>query len=357
MTTRTKAPEFEGVLAELDKFLAQSQAGQTEADSTESAPVSKFGWAKDMRDAAATQYERVLVGRTDMLDAVLMAMAAEGHIIFRGNPGEGKTETAKVMGAITGLSWKRIQFTPTLMPEDITGAHYPDPTTGQWEFEEGPVFTNLLVADEINRANPKTVAGMLEASGEGSVTSRGVTYPLPKPFTIIMTINPIESEGVYPVPEAQLDRALALFDISKLRGRGQMAGVAARALGQPIVAEPVFNGEGDIKRLIQLRQQVRVSPELLLFIEDIVYRFDFFEDELDYDPAPRAARSLARMGQAVALLDGRGGATAADIRKFAVPVLQHRLQVKPGVAFNQGLTNADTVRQVLAQVPDPESVS
>jgi len=356
-TRREPANSFdEDSLHELKQFLANGSAVQPESEQSVSVHDNPFAWASTQRQLAATQYEKPMVGRTNMFDAVLLAVVCEGHIIVKGNPGAGKTETAKTLGTITGLSWNRIQFTATLMPEDITGAHYPDPTTGKWEFEPGPVFANLILADEINRGNPKTLAGLLEASGEGTVTSKGETRPLPNPFTIIMTMNPLErgSRSVYDVPEAQLDRALAMYDADKLRGRGQMASVAARALGQPVVAEPVFNGPEDVRKLIQLRRQVRLAPELLLFIEDIVYAFDLLESELVYEPAERAARSLARMAQAVALFDGRAGATAADVRKHAVPVLQHRLMLKPAAAMDgRNRTSADVVREVLNQVPDP----
>lgn len=305
-----------------------------------------YQWAKNIYSTALKEFERVLKGRNELFEVMVVGLAAGGHVLLEGMWGSGKTEGAKAAGEIFGLDFKRIQFTPDLMPQDITGSDMPD-EHGLFHFVPGPIFSQLVLGDEINRATPKTLAGLMEGAGEGQVTSNGVTRPLPQPFFVISTRNPYESEGTYTVPEALLDRKLLEYTLPPLRGEGQLKSVVRRAIdGRPKLRQ-VFSKE-DILELTTLRKEVRVSDDIADFIERIVYSFNLEEDKLDYAPAERAAIALAHVGQAVAMLDARADVTEADVLKYAISVLQHRLRLK-WAQQGEGWTNRQLIERKLSQ--------
>ncbi|WP_022824331.1 AAA family ATPase [Hymenobacter norwichensis] len=302
---------------------------------------------------------KVIVGQHEVLDEVLVALLAGGHALLEGVPGLAKTLLVRTLASATDLPFRRIQFTPDLMPTDILGTEIleEDHGTGHrsFKFNEGPIFASLVLADEINRTPPKTQAALLEAMQEGHVTYAGQEHALPKPFFLLATQNPIEQSGTYPLPEAQLDRFLLYIRIGYPTEQEELAVLSGTTGTARPEVRPVLSGN-DVRELQQLVRQVSLSPELLGFVNRLVRatrpatsEVKFIKDYGRWGAGPRAGQALILCAKARALLQGRFAATLEDIRALAPAVLRHRVLLN----FNaeaENLTTDDAVRELLKAV-------
>jgi MoxR-like ATPase len=302
---------------------------------------------------------KIIVGQESVLDEVLVALLAGGHALLEGVPGLAKTLLVRTLASATDLPFRRIQFTPDLMPTDILGTEVleEDHGTGHrsFKFNQGPIFASLVLADEINRTPPKTQAALLEAMQEGHVTYAGQEHALPKPFFLLATQNPIEQSGTYPLPEAQLDRFLLYVRIGYPTEQEEMAVLSGTTSGTRAEVKPILGGE-DIRQLQQLVRQVSLSPELLSFVNRLVRAtrpatstVKFIQDYGRWGAGPRAGQALILCAKARALLQGRFAATLDDIKALAPPVLRHRVLLN----FNaeaENLTPDDAVRELLKAI-------
>jgi len=268
--------------------------------------------------------ESVIEGKSDAVRLALTVLLAEGHLLIEDVPGVGKTMLAKALARSTGCSVRRIQFTPDLLPSDITGVSAYNQERREFEFKPGPVFANIVVGDEINRASPKTQSALLECMEERQVTVDGRTYPLTPPFMVIATQNPIEMEGTYPLPEAQRDRFTARISMGYPSAESELAMLEAHGSSSPLESlEPVAQAE-DITELIAAVRTVHVAESLKQYVIRLVAATRA-SPELRLGASPRATLHLLRAGRARAALDGRDFVIPDDMQALAVPVLAHRL--------------------------------
>jgi MoxR-like ATPase len=303
-------------------------------------------------NAVLSAVGEVVVGRDRALRLALAAVLAGGHVLFEDVPGLGKTLMARSLAQALGLEFRRIQCTPDLQPADITGSFVYDPTEREFSFRAGPVFTGLLLADEINRTPPKTQAALLEAMQERQVTVEGRTFALPRPFHVLATSNPIEYEGTYPLPEAQLDRFLLRLDV-----------------GYP---PPEEEAEVLRRRIARQREETELSPVIdatrLADLQAALERVDVDEDVLRYcvdlagatrthraveiGASPRGSQALLLVARALAVLHGREYVLPEDVKECAVAALAHRLTMR-AETWSSGLTGTQVVTELLGQVPGP----
>ena len=300
------------------------------------------------------EVEQVIVGKPDTTKMVLLGVLASGHILIEDLPGLGKTLLARTFATVLGLRFTRVQFTPDMLPADLTGATVLDLATGDPVFRPGPVFTGLLLADEINRTPPKTQAALLEAMAEGQVSTDGVTRPLPQPFVVLATDNPIEYEGTYPLPEAQLDRFIARVRLGYLDAEGEAEMVRRRlARGS---APPVSAQVTDAERLLAMRESlesVQLHPDLLEYVVALVAATRT-HPQVTVGASPRGTLAVIQLARGHAALAGREYVTPEDIKAVAVPALAHRLVLRPEMWVRQ-VSGEDVAREVLASVPVPRS--
>ena len=314
----------------------------------------------DYRRARA-EVARVIVGQDRVVDGVLTAIMAGGNVLLEGVPGLGKTELVKTLGRVLELEFRRIQFTPDLMPADIIGTHVMNQTPDgnyRFEFRPGPVFTQLLLADEINRATPKTQSALLETMQEGSVTVGGVTTPLQQPYFVMATQNPIEQEGTYPLPEAQLDRFMFKLNVP-FPSRAELNEVVGRTiLRQSVEVEKVLDAAA-ILSLRRTLERVVVADTIRDYAVRVVMAthpdgeapVDGVRHYVRWGASPRAAQALIRASRVRALAEGRAHVSGDDIRHFAEPVLLHRILLNyDGQAENVRVS--DLVTQLLEGVPE-----
>ncbi len=300
------------------------------------------------------EVEQVIVGKREAIITVLLGVLASGHILIEDLPGLGKTLLARTFATVLGLDFKRVQFTPDMLPADLTGAMVLDLGTGEAAFRPGPVFTGLLLADEINRTPPKTQAALLEAMAEGQVSVDGVTHPLPSPFVVLATDNPIEYEGTYPLPEAQLDRFMARVSLGYLDAEGE-AEMARRRLARGS-APPVPPQVTDAARLLAMRESlesVQLHPDLLRYVVALITATRSHA-QVTVGASPRGTLAVIQLARGHAVLDGREFVTPEDIKAVAVPALAHRLVLRPEMWVRQ-VTGQDVAAEVLATVPVPRS--
>jgi len=303
---------------------------------------------------------RVVIGQDELISQTLIAILARGHVLVEGAPGLGKTLLVRVLGQVLGCAFKRIQFTPDLMPSDVTGGNVFNQKLSAFDFVQGPVFTQLLLADEINRAPAKTQSALLEAMQEHTVTVDGVTRPLPKPFFVIATQNPIESQGTYPLPEAQLDRFLfKLFvhhpsqEVEKTILRSHLAGFDAVALERSALARVV--GPADLVAMSDSIAAVQVAEPLLDYITQIVARTRSHRS-LIFGASPRASIALLQVARVQAAVAGRDFVVPDDVKELAPAVLRHRIGLHPDAEI-EGVTSDDCVEEVLRETSVPKGLA
>ena len=322
---------------------------------------------KEARAKVRAELSKVIIGQNDVVDQTLISIFTKSHSLLIGVPGLAKTLLVSSLAETLKLDFKRIQFTPDLMPSDITGTEviYQDPATNQREFKflKGPIFSNIVLADEINRTPPKTQAAMLEAMQERKISVGGTDYPLPEPFFVLATQNPIEQEGTYPLPEAQLDRFMFMIkvdypqpdeelDIMKMAtGEGQ---------GQP---EPVLNGE-QIVELQQIVRKMPVSDHVFKYARQLVRVTRVTTDEalpmckkwLSWGAGPRAGLNLIMAAKAHAMLEGQVHVGTENVAAMAAPVLRHRI-IPNFSATSEGLTSDDIIERIVEEVPQKEKLN
>jgi MoxR-like ATPase len=300
----------------------------------------------------ATAVESVIEGKAEAVRLALTVLLAEGHVLIEDVPGVGKTMLAKALARSTDCSVRRVQFTPDLLPSDITGVSAYNQERREFEFKPGPVFANIVVGDEINRASPKTQSALLECMEERQVTVDGTTYPLAPPFMVIATQNPIEMEGTYPLPEAQRDRFTARISMGYPSAESELAMLDAHGSSSPLEAlEPVARAE-DMRELIAAVRKVHVADALKQYVIRLVTATRS-TPELRLGASPRATLHLLRASRARAALDGRDFVIPDDVQALALPVLAHRL-----LPSAEALVARQLPEQVLAaivgQVPLPQ---
>ena len=298
------------------------------------------------------EVERVIVGKRQAVTTVLLGVLASGHILIEDLPGLGKTLLARTFATVLGLEFTRVQFTPDMLPADLTGSMVLDLATGEPAFRPGPVFTGLLLADEINRTPPKTQAALLEAMAEGQVSVDGVTRPLPSPFVVLATDNPIEYEGTYPLPEAQLDRFIARVSLGYLDAEGEAEMVRRRlARGSAPPVPPQVTDAGRLLAMRESLESVQLHPDLLSYVVALVAATRA-HPQVTVGASPRGTLAVIQLARGHAVLDGREYVTPEDIKAVAVPALAHRLVLRPEMWVRQ-VTGQDVAAEILATVPVP----
>ncbi|MBT9155943.1 MAG: hypothetical protein DDT37_00917 [Firmicutes bacterium] len=294
---------------------------------------------------------KVLVGKEHVIDLMLIALACEGHVLLEDVPGTGKTMLAKTLSRSLQLDFKRVQFTPDLLPSDVTGVSVFNEATAQFEFRKGPAFTNVLLADEINRATPRTQAALLECMEERQVTTDGETRPLADPFLVMATQNPIEQEGTFPLPEAQLDRFLMRLALGYPSADEEGLLLRRFAQANPLTTlEPVANAQ-DLVTLRTEAQSVHLGEAVSEYIVAVV-RTTRDHEAIRLGASPRATLALMRASRARAALLGRAYVLPDDVKALAKSVLSHRLILKNQYRL-RGLSQESVVNAVLTQVPVP----
>jgi MoxR-like ATPase len=317
-------------------------------------PVPDRGAAgfEQLFQALLDNVERVIQGKSEEVRLALTCLFAEGHLLIEDVPGVGKTSLAKAIARSLGGTWHRIQFTPDLLPSDVVGVSVWNRATTEFEFRPGGVFAHVVLADEINRASPKTQSALLESMEERQVTVDGHTYPLPRPFMVIATQNPIELEGTYPLPEAQLDRFLMRIRMGYPARKAEIAILDTHGGATAVVDDlgPVASA-ADVRSMIALAQSVHVAPSLKGYIVDLAEATRRHRD-LAIGVSPRAALGLQRAGRARAAALGRDYVVPDDLKELAFPVLEHRLALTPEAQM-RGVARADVLGDAIGSVKVP----
>ena len=303
-------------------------------------------------DRILSEVERAVVGKREALELVLLGLLADGHVLIEDFPGLAKTLIARAFAQVTSIGFTRIQFTPDLMPSDVTGSSIYNQRESDFEFRPGPIFTNLLLADEINRAPPKTQAALLEAMQEQQVTIEGVTHPLAPPFVVLATQNPIEYEGTYPLPEAQLDRFMLRIGVG-YPDRDQEWEVLERRLERAtdeVELEPVVD-RAELLEMQAAIEQVHVGRSVGLYMVDLVAATRSASG-VQVGASPRGSLALLKLSRCRAAVGGRDYVTPDDVKAVAVPALAHRLSLRPEL-WVQRLRPDDILLRLLDEVPTP----
>ncbi|HTY90205.1 MAG TPA: MoxR family ATPase [Methanocella sp.] len=303
-----------------------------------------------MVDSVKAQTKRAIVGKESLVFDISTALLAGGNIMLEGVPGVAKTTIAKIFAAATGLDFKRIQFVPDIMPSDITGGSIFNQRTMEFDVHKGPIFTNLLLVDEINRASPKVQSSLLEAMEEKQVSIDGITYPLPQPFMVIATENPIDVVGTFPLPEAQIDRFMFKLDIRYPSDDEELTLLKSKNVDSGVVIEEAL-GREKILYMIDIVKRVYIDDKVLEYIRDIVIASRQHE-KLLLGASPRASISFLKASKAVAALNGRSYVIPDDVKYLAPRVLDHRLIIKPEYE-QEGMAVDSIVEELLATVKVP----
>ncbi len=309
------------------------------------------------------ELQRVIVGQNEVIEQLFAAIFTRGHCLLEGVPGLAKTLMVSTLAKILDVGFKRIQFTPDLMPSDITGTNVLEEDEAgkrNFRFVEGPVFTNILLADEINRTPPKTQAALLQAMQEREITVGRTTYELPEPFFVIATQNPIDQEGTYPLPEAQLDRFMFNIKVGYPNLDEEEKILSSTTRQEKVEVKKILNAR-QIVQVQKLVSAVAVSPHIVKYTARLIRATrpkdatapKFIKDLVDWGAGPRAGQFLINGGKAIAAMEGRFSVAIDDIRKIAIPVLRHRISTN-FQAQAEGMTNDDIIQRLAKEVPEPE---
>ncbi|MFI9535158.1 AAA family ATPase [Nocardia fusca] len=307
-------------------------------------------------EAVLREVSRVVVGKRDELQLIMIAILSGGHVLIEDLPGLGKTLIARSFAAALGLDFTRVQFTPDLLPADLLGSTIYDMSTGRFTFRRGPVFTHMLLADEVNRTPPKTQAALLEAMAEGQVSIDGETFPLPQPFVVLATDNPIEYEGTYPLPEAQLDRFAIQLRLGYLSEQDETQMIRRRL--ERGAAEPRVNQVIDAKGLLEMRHAVEfvsVHPDVVGYVVALASATRAHA-QVEVGASPRSELDLVQMARARALLNGRDFVVPEDVKALAIPAMAHRITLRPEMWVRR-IRGEDVISELLRRLPVPRAAT
>jgi MoxR-like ATPase len=303
--------------------------------------------------ALATNIEQIIRGKREHVELALLCLLSEGHLLLEDVPGVGKTTLARTVSVSVDSRWTRIQFTPDLLPSDVTGVSIFNQANGQFEFHHGPIFANIVVADEINRGSPKTQSALLEVMEERRVTVDGRPHPVPRPFMVIATQNPVDMDGTYPLPEAQLDRFLMKVSMGYPDHASEVAVLSGMSGGPPVDTLPKVASRDDIKNMIDFAGRIHVAPPLYDYMVQVV-AYTRRHSDIRLGASPRASLALLRSVRVRAAAAGRSFVVPEDIKALASHVIAHRLMLTPEAEL-RGRTAADLVTEALGSVPVPQA--
>ncbi len=305
---------------------------------------------RDIAQEVLSEVSRVIVGYGDILQQLFIALLVNGHVLLEGVPGLGKTVMAKTFAKTLGISFRRVQFTPDLLPADITGTKIFDQNEGAFVLQKGPLFANIVLADEINRSAPKTQAALLEAMAERQITIEGQTLPLDKPFMVVATENPVEMEGTYPLPEAQLDRFVMKLWLDYPEKEEEVDIMRRQISGESPSVEAITNGE-ELIAAQNLMNMVYIDDRILKYIRDIILKTRN-HPQIALGCGPRASLVLMKCSKARAAILGRIYVTPDDVRALIVPALNHRILLKPEAEL-EGLDVKTVIKNIVEDIPIP----
>jgi MoxR-like ATPase len=307
--------------------------------------------AKQLAEQILANVERVIIGKTHEARFAIVTLLCGGHLLIEDVPGVGKTMLARALARSTGGHFSRIQFTPDLLPSDVTGVSIYRQSTGSFEFRPGPIVAQIVLADEVNRATPKTQSALLESMEEHQVTVDGITHPLPQPFMVMATQNPIEYEGTFPLPEAQLDRFFMRIHLGYPSPTDEVLVMDAQQVSHPIESLPEVTNPAEVLQLQHAVREIYVDPLIKQYIVSLVNATRSHESAY-LGASPRGSLSLMRATQAYAMLDGRDFVQPDDVKLLAYATLGHRVIVAPGARVRD-IDSAQIVDECIARVPVP----